>query len=83
MATARSVLGTATAQMSVPADYEPIEGTIHDYLLTHPEVIVEALRAAQVQEKEKQAAASRAPIAKAGAMGDRDMGSMHTHRRRR
>jgi protein-disulfide isomerase len=49
--------------MSVPAGQERIEQIIHDYLLAHPEVVLEALQAAQVKEKQKQQEASRAAIA--------------------
>ncbi len=55
--------GQAAAQISTPVDQERIERIIHDYLLEHPEVVIEALQAAQVKQKQEQEVASRAAIA--------------------
>jgi protein-disulfide isomerase len=55
--------GQAAAQSSTPIEQQRIEQIIHDYLLKHPEVVVEALRAAEAQDKQKQAEATRAAIA--------------------
>ena len=51
------------AQSSTPDERGRIEQIIHDYLLSHPEVVVEALKAAEAQDKQKRAEASRAAIA--------------------
>jgi protein-disulfide isomerase len=55
--------GQGVAQSSVPVEQERIEQIVHDYLLKHPEVIVEALQAAEAKDKQKQEEASRAAIA--------------------
>jgi len=58
--------GTAekgAAQSLTPDDRGRIEQIIHDYLLSHPEVVIEALKTADAQDKQKQAEASRAAIA--------------------
>ena len=55
--------GQAAAQISTPVDQERIEQIIHDYLLAHPEVIVESLRAADAKQKQEQEAAGHAAIA--------------------
>jgi len=55
--------GQAAAQISTPVDQERIERIIHDYLLEHPEVVIEALQAAQVKQKQEQEVASHAAIA--------------------
>jgi len=47
-----------------PAEREAIEQVIHDYLLKHPEVVIEALRAGQEAEKAREAAEAKAEIAK-------------------
>lgn len=52
--------GPAAAQTPASAEQERI---IHDYLLSHPEVVVEALQAAEAKERLKQEEASRAAIA--------------------
>ena len=54
--------GPAKAQISTPVEQQRIEQIIHDYLLAHPEVIVESLRAADAKQKQKQEDASRAAI---------------------
>jgi protein-disulfide isomerase len=51
------------AQSLTPDERGRIEQIIHDYLLSHPEVVLEALKATQAQDKQKQAEASRAAIA--------------------
>lgn len=55
--------GPAAAQMPASAEQERIERIIHDYLLSHPEIVVEALQAAEAKERQKQDEASRAAIA--------------------
>jgi len=47
-----------------PADRAAIEQVIHDYLLKHPEVVIEALKAGQEAEKAREAAEAKAEIAK-------------------
>ena len=62
-----SSLGIATlgsAQTSVPADRLAIEQIIHDYLIAHPEVVVEALKANDAKAKAAEEADTRAQIAK-------------------
>ena len=54
--------GAATAQSMSPDERGRIEQVIHDYLLKHPEVLIEALKAAEVQDKQKQEEASLAAI---------------------
>ena len=56
-------VGEANAQNSSLMEQKRIEQIIHDYLLAHPEVVTEALRAADANEKQKQEAAGRAAIA--------------------
>jgi len=55
--------GHAADQMK-PADREAIEQVIHDYLIKHPEVVIEALKAGQEAEKAQEAAEAKAEIAK-------------------
>lgn len=57
-----SLTGHAVAQTSAPTEQERIERMVHDYLLKHPEVVIEALQAAEAKEKGKQEEASRAAI---------------------
>jgi protein-disulfide isomerase len=52
------------AQSSVPADRQALEQIIHDYLIAHPEVIVEALKAGDAKAKEAEEAETRAQIVK-------------------
>ncbi len=52
------------AQSSVPADRQAIEQIIHDYLIAHPEVVVEALKANDAKAKEAEEADARAEIVK-------------------
>jgi protein-disulfide isomerase len=54
--------GPAIAQSMSPDERGRIEQVIHDYLLKHPEVLIEALKAAEAQDKQKQEEASRAAI---------------------
>src|SRR5258708_29022936 len=54
--------GQAAAQISTPVEQERIERIIHDYLLAHPEVVIESLRAAAANETRKQEAAGHAAI---------------------
>ena len=58
-----ALVGQARAQNSTPVEQQRIEQIIHDYLLEHPEVVIEALRAADAKEKQKQEAAGHAAIA--------------------
>ena len=53
----------AAQQSQTPDDRGRIEQIIHDYLLNHPEVLIEALKTAEAQDKQTQAEASRAAIA--------------------
>jgi protein-disulfide isomerase len=46
------------------ADREAIEKVIHDYLLEHPEVVIDALKAGQEKLKAKEAEEAKAEIAK-------------------
>ena len=50
--------------MSVSPDRQAIEQIIHDYLMAHPEVVIESLRAGDARAKEQAAADTRAQIAK-------------------
>ena len=52
----------AAAQSISPDDRGRIEQVVHDYLLKHPEVLIEALKAAEAQDKQKQEEAGRAAI---------------------
>lgn len=52
------------AQSSVPADRQALEQIIHDYLIAHPEVVTEALKAADRKAKEAEEAEVRAEIVK-------------------
>jgi len=54
--------GAAAAQSMSPDERGRIEQVIHDYLLKHPEVLIEALKAAEAQDKQKQEEASRTAI---------------------
>jgi len=47
-----------------PADRAAIEQVIHDYLLKHPEIVIEALKAGQEAEKAREAEQAKAEIAK-------------------
>ena len=71
-----SILGCATligtlaipslgaAQSPVPMDRQTLEQIIHDYLIAHPEVVTEALKAADRKAKEAEEAEVRAEIVK-------------------
>jgi len=52
------------AQSSMPADRQALEQVIHDYLIAHPEVIVEALKAGDAKAKADEEAEVRAEIVK-------------------
>jgi len=52
------------AEMSVPPDRQAIEQIIHDYLMAHPEVVIESLRAGDARIKEHEAEQIRAQIVK-------------------
>jgi len=62
MAAWLSWAGAAAAQSMSPDERGRIEQVIHDYLLKHPEVLIEALKAAEAQDKQRQEEASRAAI---------------------
>ncbi|HKF73677.1 MAG TPA: DsbA family protein [Stellaceae bacterium] len=51
-------------EMSKPADRQAIEQIIHDYLISHPEVVIEALRANDARAKAQEEAEIRAQIVK-------------------
>jgi protein-disulfide isomerase len=63
IAFALSYSGLASAQSLSPDDRGKIERIIHDYLLAHPEVVIEALKAVEAQDNQRQAEASKAAIA--------------------
>jgi protein-disulfide isomerase len=50
------------AEMSIPADRQALEQVIHDYLMSHPEVIIEALKASDAKMKAQEEAEARAQI---------------------
>ncbi|HXA69334.1 MAG TPA: DsbA family protein [Stellaceae bacterium] len=50
--------------MSVSPDRQAIEQIIHDYIMAHPEVVIESLKAGDARAKEQAAADTRAQIAK-------------------
>jgi protein-disulfide isomerase len=50
------------ADQSLPADRQALDQAIHDYLMNHPEVIVESLRAAEKKLQDAQDAAARTAI---------------------
>lgn len=50
------------ADQSLPADRQALDQAIHDYLMNHPEVIVESLRAAEKKMHDEEDAAARAAI---------------------
>ena len=52
------------AQSSVPTDRQTLEQIIHDYLIAHPEVIVEALKTGDAKAKQAEEAEVRAQIVK-------------------
>ncbi len=56
--------GAAQTSTPAPADRQAIEQIIHDYLIAHPEVVVEALKAGDAQAKADEEAAVRAEIVK-------------------
>jgi protein-disulfide isomerase len=49
--------------LSVPPHDEVIDRAIHDYILAHPEVLIQSLRIAKEREQERQAAAAKSLIA--------------------
>ena len=52
------------ADMSVSPDRQAIEQIIHDYLMAHPEVVIESLRAGDARAKQQAEADTRAQILK-------------------
>ena len=63
IAFALSYPGLAGSQSLSPDDRGKIERIIHDYLLAHPEVVIDALKAAEAQDKQREAEATKAAIA--------------------
>jgi len=61
---ALGVPSVGVAQMSTPADRQAIEQIIHDYLIAHPEVVMEALRAGDARAKAQEEAETRDQIVK-------------------
>ena len=61
---ALAISSVGVAQTSTPADRQTIEQIIHDYLIAHPEVVVEALKAGDAKAKEQEEAEQRAEIVK-------------------
>jgi protein-disulfide isomerase len=59
-----AVSPASAAEMSVSPDRQAIEQIIHDYLIAHPEVVIEALKAGDARAKEHEAAETRAQIVK-------------------
>lgn len=58
-----TALGAASARGETPAvPREAIEQVIRDYLLSHPELIIESLRRAQAREREAARAQARAAV---------------------
>src|SRR5437763_9193608 len=51
-------------EMSVSPDRQAIEQIIHDYLMAHPEVVIQSLRAGDARAKEREAEETRAEIVK-------------------
>jgi protein-disulfide isomerase len=62
-------LHAAVADALAPAQREAIEGIIHDYLLQHPDVLVEALQKAEAKAK-SDASARQALMTRRGEMFD-------------
>jgi protein-disulfide isomerase len=56
--------GADAAEMSIAPDRQAIEQIIHDYLIAHPEVLIEALRAGDAKAKQQEEAETRAQIVK-------------------
>lgn len=54
---------TAMAQSFSPAQKQEIDRVIHDYLQQHPEAVMDALKAAQLQADDAKAAAAKKTIA--------------------
>src|SRR5260370_15316014 len=57
-------LPVGAGEMSVSPDRQAIEQIIHDYIMAHPEVVIESLKAGDARAKEQAAADTRAQIAK-------------------
>lgn len=64
LTSAAPALSARAADTMKPADREAIEKVIHDYLLEHPEVVIDALKAGQQKLKAKEEEDARAEIAK-------------------
>jgi len=52
----------AVAESLPPTEPEQFEQIIHDYLLKHPELVIEALQAAEAKQKQKEQEATHAAI---------------------
>jgi protein-disulfide isomerase len=52
------------AETPMPADRQALEQVIHDYLINHPEVLIEALKAGDARMKAQEEAEARAQIVK-------------------
>ena len=63
------------ADQSLPADRQALDQAIHDYLMNHPEVIVESLRAAEKKMHDEEDAAASAAIGNKQGELLRDPGS--------
>ncbi|HTZ80803.1 MAG TPA: DsbA family protein [Stellaceae bacterium] len=57
-----SLMPAQAADQSLPADRQALDQAIHDYLMNHPEVIVESLRAAEKKMQDKEDAEARVAI---------------------
>src|SRR5712692_6363224 len=62
-AAALQLSGHVIAAPTTPREREQIEEIIHDYLLKNPEVLLEALQAAEAKQTQDQGAAARTAIA--------------------
>lgn len=54
------------AETSMPTDRQALEQVIHDYILSHPEVVIDALKAADAREKAQHEDDTRAAIVQRG-----------------
>jgi len=55
-------LTQTASQATVPAGEEALQKAIHDYILSHPEVLLQSLRAAKEQQQEQMAAQAKSKI---------------------
>ena len=63
LATFLSLSMAVKAASPTSIEREQVQQIIHDYLLAHPEVVIDALQAAEAKQKQKEAEAARAAIA--------------------